>query len=470
VRTQGPTTVLAERYELDAELGRSGTGVVWRARDRILDRIVVVKVLRPELADDPAFDARLAEDSRAAAGVSAPGLTHLLDTAREDGISYLVREHAAGTSLRAILEMGGPLDTHEAVRIALGVVEALAAAHRARVLHLDLKPTNVVVDAASGAVRLTDLGIGSAVWATRDPHEAMRILAPPTAAPEQRAGDPVDARTDVFLAGVLLFEALAGEPPGGRRSVRDLEPDVPRELDAVVRRALAPDPDQRPASATDLAAALRPFAIGAVPTDEPRRSWFRTWLALPLLLVLLAGLAIALGLWLGRLEIGGPLGIRTKPEADPTRTPTTTTDATIPVVTVSTFDPFGDLEENDEIATAVIDGDASTAWRSENYFDATMNNKPGVGLLLDLGARHTITGFRLETTHPGYTFGILVGDDPTALADEAEGATAPFTAEPVVEGSLDPSEGRYVLLWITSVVDTGDGNRAEVAEFAVVGT
>jgi hypothetical protein len=113
-----------------------------------------------------------------------------------------------------------------------------------------------------------------------------------------------------------------------------------------------------------------------------------------------------------------------------------------------------------------IDGDPSTAWRSENYFDATMNNKPGIGLLLDLGATRSVTGFRLRTPHPGYLFGLAVGDDPEVLASSP---TVGFTAAASMRAGIEPTEGRYVLLWVTSVVDTGDGNRAEVAEFQVAG-
>jgi hypothetical protein len=104
-------------------------------------------------------------------------------------------------------------------------------------------------------------------------------------------------------------------------------------------------------------------------------------------------------------------------------------------------------------------------WRSENYFDAQLN-KPGVGLLFDLGDEHSVLGFRLVTEHPGYSFAVAVGDDPAALVGSV-GSTLVAQAE--TRGSISPTLGRFVLLWITSVVDTGDGNRAEVAEFKVIG-
>ena len=137
----------------------------------------------------------------------------------------------------------------------------------------------------------------------------------------------------------------------------------------------------------------------------------------------------------------------------------------LPVERVSTLDPFGDGTENDSGVSAAIDGDTSTAWRSENYFDADLN-KPGVGLLLDLGSSRAVTGFRLETPHPGWAFAIGVGDDPDALVDTAEPS---FTAAASMRRTIEAALGRYVLLWIFSVVDAGDGNRAEVAELRVVG-
>jgi eukaryotic-like serine/threonine-protein kinase len=466
VRTEGPTAVLADRYELDAELGRSGTGVVWRARDRVLDRTVAIKVLRPELGDDLGFAARLTEETRRAASISGPGLTRLFDTSEEDGVRYLVREHAEGRSLRSILATDGPMETPTAVRLVVRVLDALATVHRAGALRLDVKPENVIVSASGEDVRLTDLGIGAAVSATRPAEDALRILVLESAAPEQRHDGDVDGRTDVFLAAALLFELLSGEPPAGRRSVRDLEPDVPRELDGEIRRALSPDPAGRPRTAAELGAALRLFAGGAVAEDAEPRRWFRTWLALPLLLVLLAVGAIVVGLWLGRLELGGPLGIRAKPDAGSTSTPSPVEDRAVAISSVSPFDPFGDGAENDASAGAAIDGDPATAWQTETYFDATMNNKPGVGLLFDLGAERTITGYVLETPDPGFTFAVVVGDDPQTMATAAEDST---TAAATTRGSLAPVEGRYVLLWITSLVETGGGRRAEVAEFQVLG-
>ncbi|HEX6230535.1 MAG TPA: protein kinase, partial [Actinomycetota bacterium] len=458
-----PATVLAERYALEEELGRSGTGMVWRATDRLLDRAVAVKLVRPELCDDAAFADHLDDQVRRVASLSAPSIARLLDTGEQDGVLFLVREHVDGASARALLDREGPRPVREAARIAIGALEGLAAAHEAGVLHLDLELEDVLIE-PGGHVRVTDLGIGAAVQASR-PHTEVPSLLGEDLAPEQREGEDVDERTDVFAVGTLLFELLTGAPPAGRVSPRELRPDVPRELDRVAARALARAPEERYADALSFIAALEPFASAPEPPDgrRPREGWLRAWLAAPLAIVAVAAALLGVGLWLGRLEVGGPLGIRPAdpdPVTDPPRTPVA---VEVQPAAVTVFDPPpGDGRENDSNLDLAIDGVPDTAWRSENYFDGRLN-KPGVGLVFDLGRTAEVTGFRLWTPHPGYTVRLAVGDDPSTLVDRV-GEPVATTGE--TSGALEGS-GRYVLLWITSVVDTGDGNRAEVAEFLV---
>ena len=457
--------MLAERYALEEELGRGGTGMVWRALDTVLERTVAVKILRPDLAEDLAFLERLAAEATTAARVQAPGLVRLLDIGAERGVSFLVREHVAGESLRARLDRSGPLASAQAARVGREVLRALAEAHAGDALHLDVKPENVLL-AKDGHVRLADLGVGAAIRATR-PADATELLAPAPEPPELAAvpgPTAADARTDLYLVGAMLFEALTGRPPAETRNPRALRGDVPRAIDAAVARALAPDPAERFADAESFAEAL-----GAPPEEvsAPLREGhgLRGWLLVPALVVLAAALTIGVGLWLGRLEIGGPLGVRAADEEPSGPSPAEPPIVVLPVRSVTTFDPFGDGVENDSGASAAVDGDGATAWRSENYFDADLN-KPGVGLLFDLGIDRTVTGFRLQTPHPGWAFALAVGDDPEALVD---GADPTFTAEGSMRAAIEASTGRYVLLWITSVVDAGDGNRAEVAELKVVG-
>jgi len=458
----------------------------WSATDSVLDRQVVVKLISPELAGDPAFAERLDQELRMVALASHRGLARLLDTGKDDGIAFVVREHVEGDSARAIIASDGDVPVERGAGLVRGALDALAAAHEAGVLHLDLKPENVI-ECTDGSIRVCDLGFGEAVVRSMPPHEATRILQPAPVAPEEAAGTPPDVRTDIWAAGALLYEILTGRAPSpGNASPRDHRPDVSRKLDDVVSRALSPEPAARFASANEFEAALRDVAGVATerateralaparrsglketavvaPGPRPRRfTMFRTWFAVPLLVVLIAASALATGLWLGRLQLGGPVGIRFGPSEE---SPAPNT-RVLRLLTVAPVDPApGDGHENDSGMSLVDDDDPLTAWKSENYFDGRLN-KPGVGMLFDLGTRRTVTGFRLQTPFPGYRFTVVVGDDLTAMI---AGARATFTAAVDMRESIEPATGQYVLLWITSVVPTDDGNRAEVGEFGVVG-
>ena len=453
-----PAHVLAGRYALEEELGRSRTGMVWRSQDPLLRRSVAVKLIHPRLAEDPGFARALAEEARRVAGLSVRGIACLLDTGEQDGVIYLVREYAPGSSLRDRLDTAGPATPSEAVRIGVAALGALAEAHDRGVLHLALDLDDVIVGDGD-RVCLIDFGIGAAVASSR-PGEARTLLGDEHLAPEQAAGAEPDARTDVYAMASLLFELLTGEPARGRTFPRTVRPDVPRALDRVLARALDPDPDRRFTDARAFAGALARSVETVDASDEGRATSLFTWIGVPLVVAGIAIASIALGLWMGKLEVGGPLGIRAAPD-EPAA-------VEIPPVlirpaSVGVIDPFGDGYELSSNAELADDGDLQTAWRSENYFDGELG-KPGLGLLLDLGARHEVLGVRLWTPHPGFRFRLAVGDDPDTLIDEAGGeVTSTSLSRVPLRGA-----GRYVLVWITSVVPVDDGIRAEVAEVRVV--
>jgi hypothetical protein len=406
-----------------------------------------------------------------------------LDTGEQEGVLFLVREHVSGTSARTLLERDGPFTPEAAIRVAVGVLTGVAAAHDAGVLHLTVGPDDVIVT-EDGRASVAGLGVASSIAATGRsdaerflgnglaPELAARVSGNGHAAATQAAAEKIagiDARTDVFAVGAMVFELLTGEAPTGRRSARAIRADVPRPIDRVLARALAPVPADRYPDARTFADALA-ATTAALPTTrdealvggDSRLEWLRTWVAAPFAIGAVAAAIIGLGLWFGRLEVGGPLGIR--PADD--RRPTGPAEPVMEDVTpgsAATFDPFGDGEENDSTAPYAADGDPATAWRSENYFDASLH-KPGVGLVFDLGERRNVTAFRLVAPNPGYVFHIAVGNDPDSLV----GAVGdPYVAEADTRGSIEGS-GRYVLVWITTVVPADDGTRAEIAEFRVV--
>lgn len=470
MQTHHGATVIADRYILEEELVRCAAGTTVRARDRLLGRDVAVTLIHPALGDDDTFAACLFEERKRVAKISGRGIARLLDTGEEDGILFLVREHVDGETAREVLRRDGPLDTDVAVRVGVAVLDALALAHDSGVLHLGIGVDDVVVK-ADGTASVTGLGIASAVVEGK-PGESTRFigdrLAPEVAArTSSEIDDPeIDARADVFAVGALVFELLTGEPPAGRSSPRAVRSDVPRAVDRVIARALAPDPRDRFSDARAFSAALHQTRHGLsvsarddVLLEASRLEWLRTWVAAPFAIAAVAAAVIGLGLWLGRLEVGGPLGIQ---PADPVGPSEPTTEVVTPA-SVATFDPFGDGGENDSTAPYAVDGDPSTAWRSENYFDGSLH-KQGVGLVFDLGERRAVTAFRLIAPNAGYVFHTAVGDDPESLLGEVG---SPNVAESDTRGDL-AGEGRYVLVWITTVVPAGDGIRAEIAEFRAV--
>ena len=432
--------------------------MVWRSQDPLLRRSVAVKLIHPRLAEDPGFARALAEEARRVAGLSVRGIACLLDTGEQDGVIYLVREYAPGSSLRDRLDTAGPATPAEAVRIGVAALGALAEAHDRGVLHLALDLDDVIVGDGD-RVCLVDFGIGAAVQSSR-PGEATTLLGDEHLAPEQAAWAEPDARTDVYAVASLLFELLTGEPARGRTFPRTVRPDVPRALDRVLARALDPDPERRFPDARAFAGALARSVETFDASDEGRATSLLTWIGVPLVVAGIAIVTIALGLWMGTLEVGGPLGIRAAPD-EPAAVETPP--VLIRPASVSVIDPFGDGYELSSNAGLADDGDLQTAWRSENYYDGELG-KPGLGLLLDLGARHEVLGVRLWTPHPGFRFRLAVGDDPDALIDDAGGeVTSTSLSRVPLRGA-----GRYVLVWITSVVPVDDGIRAEVAEVRVV--
>lgn len=474
MQTDRTPAVLVDRYVLEEELGRTEAGMVWRAADRVLDRAVAVELIHPDLGDDPAFRERWNEDARVLARISDPHLTRLLDTGIQDGVRFVVREFVPGETVRERLTNRGRLSPAHAAAVAVSVLAALEVLHDHELLHLDVRPETVLL-ADDDRVLLGGAALAPAVVATRMPAGVNSYLGEGPKAPELVAGTAPDARTDVYGAGALLYEMLTGAPPPSTSDgPRAIEKRVPKPIDLAVRRALTAEPTDRFATAPAFARALEPHArpgpgiangSAAAATSHipapPTRSWLTTWLLLPAGVLVTAAIVIAIGLFAGALEVGGPLGIRAAPE----ETPSPPTVGVLAVTAVTTADPFGDGSENDGGAGAAIDGDDATAWRSENYFDGRFN-KPGVGLVFDLGTDRLVTGFRLETPHPGFSFTVAVGDDPSALADPGGPI---YLSSALTRGAIQPVTARYVMVWMTSVVATGDGNRAEISEFKVLG-
>ncbi|HEX7123548.1 MAG TPA: serine/threonine-protein kinase, partial [Gemmatimonadaceae bacterium] len=320
---------LAGEYSLQRELGRGGMGVVYLARDVQLDRDVAIKVLPTHLAQNPAARERFLREARMAAGLSHPHIVPIHRVGEAGGFVFFVMSYVEGETLGQRLRTRGPLPPAEAARVLREVAWALAYAHGRGIVHRDVKPDNILLEAGTGRALVTDFGIaqGDADVAITDPGKVMGTAQ--FMSPEQAAGDAVDGRSDIYALGVVGYLAVSGRLPFESSnlpalllqqateeplSVMRAAPGLPPALGAAIDRCLARDPDARFADGEALAEALAP------PPDAHRAlpPTLRAWLAArnPLLAPYLAwsGMfgtltAINLAVWLAGHRSDGPADI-----------------------------------------------------------------------------------------------------------------------------------------------------------------
>src|ERR1700760_186563 len=205
-------TVLSGRYRLEAKLGSGGMSTVYLARDTTLDRPVAVKVMHREMSEQADQLERFRQEARAVAKLSHPNVVAVIDAGEDGGYPYIVFEYVEGETLKARINRVGPLDVQEALAYAIEVARGLTVAHARNMIHRDIKPQNVLID-AEGRAKLTDFGISRQL--EQDGMTATgRVLGTTDyVAPEQAMGHPVDQRSDVYSLGVVLYEMLIGQVP-----------------------------------------------------------------------------------------------------------------------------------------------------------------------------------------------------------------------------------------------------------------
>jgi serine/threonine-protein kinase len=350
-------------------------------------------------------------------------------------------------------------------------------------------------------VKVTDFGIAKAAYAHGDLTTTGAMLGTVRyVSPEQVEGGEIDSRSDLYSAGVVLYEMLTGRPPFAAQTdvatammrlnsdplpPRAIRPGIPRRLESVVMRAMARRPEDRFFSAEAMRAALERQTVSfdpsvtqpippAHPAEEPARSRgsaLRSWMLVPLVLILLAGAALAAGLALGRLEIGGPLGVRPAPE---TSNNAPATAARIRVVGAKDYDPQGaDGSENSNEAPLAIDGNASTAWMTDHYSTAGFGRlKDGVGLWLDLGQSVQVGRVNIRSPLPGWTFELKAGSLTRLsgpLASTGGQTTFSTSAAGRTAITLEPVETSGILIWITGLAPDQGRFAAAVADVSVQG-
>jgi serine/threonine-protein kinase len=292
--------------------------VVYRARDRELDRDVAVKVLAEHLASNQEFRRRFLREARIAAKLSHPNVVSVYDGGETDGLPYIVMEYVEGVTLADELARRGRFSSDEAAGLAVQVCAGLAHAHDTGLVHRDVKPQNLLLR-ADGVLKIADFGIARAVEGTQLTEAGTVLGTAVYLSPEQAVGEQVSQAADIYSLGAVTYELIAGQPPfafenlaelvlkqraGRVESLRELVPELPVRLDEIVLRCLSPEPSARPPSAAALAqelaaftpeAATVPFPAAASPVTRAR-SRRRVWpfaIAAATIAIVAGGLALA---------------------------------------------------------------------------------------------------------------------------------------------------------------------------------
>jgi eukaryotic-like serine/threonine-protein kinase len=478
--------LIAGRYELEELVGRGGMSTVYRAKDRLLERRVAIKLLHEHYSRDDDYVERFRREARAAAQLSHPNIVTVIDRGEDDGRQFIVFEYIDGQNLKQLVESKGRLPVRTALELGIEIGQALAFAHQSGLVHRDVKPQNVLL--GNGEVKVTDFGIARSADVQQGLTQTGTVLGTSDyIAPEQASGRPVSVLSDVYSLGVVIYELLAGEPPYSgdnflavaMRHVNDpvpsvvaVRPDVPLRLDAALRRAMAKDPEERFESMAAFVAELESVLDGlgepdgdrttilppTAPSPAPRRRARRRRL-LPWV-VLLVGLALiggALGAYLilrdddsgGGGGGGGSGGGTTGP---------------IHLVASNAYDPEGDGQENDELVANATDGNASTDWHTEHYHSAAFGNlKSGVGLVLDAGTAVRPASLTIQSATPGFKADIKAGASSNGPFDTVS-SSMEVGSRTTFQLSVDPAR-RYFLVWITSL--PSDTLRAAVNEVTI---
>jgi serine/threonine-protein kinase len=273
-------------YRIQQQIGRGGMGVVYRAEQTTLGRLVALKVISPDLAQEPAFRERFRRESRLAAAIDHPNIIPVYEAEMAGDLLFIAMRYVDGTDLRAIIQREGPLNVRRAAQIVAQVADALAAAHERQLVHRDVKPANVLIVGSPPGEHayLTDFGLtkhmasDSALTETGQWVGTLDFIAP-----EQIMGGDIDGRADVYSLGCVFFETLTGQPPFPRDvdvakiyahlnepppRVTDALPELSPDFDAVIARALAKDREDRYATAGEFRAAV----LNLISAREPIRT------------------------------------------------------------------------------------------------------------------------------------------------------------------------------------------------------
>ena len=481
---------LSGRYVLESKLGSGGMSTVYLARDETLERWVAVKSLHREISDQPDQIERFRREARTVAQLSHPNLVAVIDAGEDGGHPFIVFEYIDGETLKQRIERLGRLPLDESAAYAIEIGRGLAAAHAARMVHRDVKPQNVLID-AEGRAKVTDFGIARELEADGLTATGRVLGTTDYVSPEQAMGHNVDARSDIYSLGVVLYEMLTGKPPFEAETlvgvamkhvneqmpdVQTRRPQVSSALAAVVDKCTYKDPAQRYSDMTplldDLESALEvevsragsstgeaTNVLKSVP--ERNRRFITPKRSLAGMAVVLVAAAAALGISAlvggdddsrggggggGRGDIGRLKGAE---DFDP---------------------PPGDGDEHGDDVRLVIDGN-ETAWSTEQYSSGLAGvNKDGVGISVDAGKAVEASEIEIRTPTPGWAGEIYASAEASAPNDLSGWGEPIGTIDNAGENESYPLElterARHYLVWIT---DLGDNQSVEISEIALAG-
>lgn len=416
---------VGERYVTGGIAWRTALGPVWNARDQVLGRPVYIQTVE---SGDHAGRQRFRATAAALARVTDPGVAQVYDIGSDP--PFAVFEHLSGGRLSDLLRRG-PVAVPEATRIALGLARALEALHAEGLHHGALRPEVVLLD-QEGRAKLLVLDVAGEL--------------------EQPASYRTSQGTDAVAADTYALAALTWHMVSGRIPQHPLPRRGGRELDAILRRALDPDPARR-LSMERFIGALAPFA--RVAPSKAKRTGGRAaefrWLVPAAIIATLAILAATLGVDLAR-----DLAKRTNTEATASPTKRATRTA-LSIAEVADYDPLGDRRENGQLADLTTDGSAATTWRTERYTRAGLGGKSGVGLRFDLGEVQTVGSVQILSPTGGWSGEVhLSSEEPRRLSTQTRAAV--FTGSTTTNVRIPaPVVARYVYVWITQLIEAEDG-------------
>lgn len=470
---------IAGRYEVKHVLGTGGMSSVYCAFDTLLERNVALKVLHDQYGGDEEYVERFRSEARSVAQLSHPNIVTVIDRGEENGKQFIVFEVIEGENLKELVERGGPLPVRRALELGLEVGRALAFAHGQGLVHRDVKPQNVLLN-DEGRAKVTDFGIARVLDAVGQTETGTVLGTSHYIAPEQARGEQIDAQTDIYSFGVVLYELLTGEVPypgdnfltvamkhvnDPSPSVLDRRPDTPLRLASLIERCMAKAPADRPASMDDVVAELEACLVEldakdggegtmimkrpkpAKPARAPKQRRERRG-GFPVLLVLL-------GLLLLAVAAGGLyLAIR-----DDSPDAAATSGGAVTLSGVGAYDPDGGDGEHDDLAGLATDGDPATFWRTSTYRSQLSAFKSGVGLVVE--ASGTPKQIAITTDTPGFTAEVQAGDsaqgpfETVGASEKVTGSTATW--------DLDNTEARYYVIWITELVGAAHINEVKAS-------